>query len=303
MKGKDIINHATKAEMPDMEKTRENIIFQATSKQAKTSRLWTKYVAALSVCALLAVVIAVPMMWNSMFTDTDNNRHDPEQILADAQLMVLAAMQEGIELDVNDVIDLLLNNYICWETFEDSMDVLNAVLVSAVTPRMLELWSVERSCLPDCNASGCAEECREERERHHELVTSANVCGFALTLRLRQYILIDEKNHFVGISDDFPVDSVFNTLGANMLVFVPFFREELVDTIPDFDNLDRIYDTKYHRVSMVGIRADHSIVLLPNGNTLPLRQAIDNGYVTRNDLYHINLGTSRITSCFDGTLS
>ena len=67
MKGKEIIAHAVRAEMPDMEQLRKNSIRQATEKGTKKYNAWVKRIAAATACiaVVLAVVIAFPHLVNN----------------------------------------------------------------------------------------------------------------------------------------------------------------------------------------------------------------------------------------------
>ena len=58
MKGKEIIRHAVRAEMPDMEQLRQNSIQQASEKTTVKDNVWLKRIVSASAC-LVAVVLAI----------------------------------------------------------------------------------------------------------------------------------------------------------------------------------------------------------------------------------------------------
>ena len=84
MKGKEIITHAVRGEMPDMEQLRKNSIRQATEKRTAKHSPWAKRLVPVAVClgVLLAAVIAFPHFNNNITApevpsnETHNNETD-----------------------------------------------------------------------------------------------------------------------------------------------------------------------------------------------------------------------------------
>ncbi len=81
MKGKEIITHAVRIEMPDMERLRENSIRLAKEKEAKTHSGWAQRLVPVAAClaVVLAVVIAFPYVAHKGIavpgTDTSGTGH------------------------------------------------------------------------------------------------------------------------------------------------------------------------------------------------------------------------------------
>lgn len=73
MKGKEIINHAVRAEMPDMEQLRENSIRQATAKTTVKLVVWAKRLVPTAAC--IAVIIVAVLAFPSL-----NNRFNGDLI-------------------------------------------------------------------------------------------------------------------------------------------------------------------------------------------------------------------------------
>jgi len=67
MKGKDIINHAIRTEMPDMEHMKENCIRQAQNHGRTKRNIWVKRTATVAVCFALvfSMMFALPWVWNN----------------------------------------------------------------------------------------------------------------------------------------------------------------------------------------------------------------------------------------------
>ena len=68
MKGKDIIIHALRAEMPDMEQLRQICIQQATSKSITGRNVWIRRLVPITACVVLMVAMftALPYLQNNM---------------------------------------------------------------------------------------------------------------------------------------------------------------------------------------------------------------------------------------------
>jgi len=75
MKGKDIITHAMRAEMPDMETLRQNCIQQATQIAASKRSLWVRSFAPVAACTVLlvAILVALPHLQNPTSINGYNN--------------------------------------------------------------------------------------------------------------------------------------------------------------------------------------------------------------------------------------
>ena len=81
MKGKDIIAHAVRTEMPDMEQLRQNVIKRATAKVAVKRSVWVRRLVPVTACAilLLATFIALPHLQNTI-PNTGNNFNSGSEI-------------------------------------------------------------------------------------------------------------------------------------------------------------------------------------------------------------------------------
>ena len=100
MKGKEIITHAVRAEMPDMEQLRENSIRQATEKGVVKQIAWAKRLIPVVAClvVVLAVVIVFPHFENNDITAPGTNPNQMNPPPADLSMSMRGLPVENFSL-------------------------------------------------------------------------------------------------------------------------------------------------------------------------------------------------------------
>jgi len=110
MKGKEIINHAVRAEMPDMEQLRENVISQSIKKETIKHRIWVKRFAPVFVCLVVVLVTTISFPYLNKNTDTSkttqNGVNDKNNTLIDSAMRGLPVENFNLaDMEINTVMD------------------------------------------------------------------------------------------------------------------------------------------------------------------------------------------------------